>query len=199
MSDIETRLRDLRRATERQVRPSPGLLARIERSLEPRSRLRWPQLIAVAVMAVVVLVIAVIPGSQDDVRVVSRPPTQEEYLEAMNQRCDEYVRETAEAQVIFPTPEAYRLAAENRIAALTLSLERFATIGAPPGAAQLLQQVSTEATSAQVAAQAALAAAQVKDPARAGAAMAEADAAVNRAGDLLADYGAERCRPRRAP
>ena len=72
-------------------------------------------------------------------------------------------------------------------------------IGAPPGAAQLLQQVSTEATSSQVAAQAALAAAQVRDPARAGAAMAEADAAVNRAGDLLADYGAERCRPSRAP
>jgi hypothetical protein len=199
VNDIESRLRDLRRATEHQLRPAPDLLARIERSGAPRTWQRWPQLIAVAALAAVVLVIAVLPGGRDDVRVVSRPPTQAEYLEAMNQRCDEYVLETAEVRVIFPTPEAYRLAAENRIAALARSLERFETIGAPPGAAQLLQQVSAEATSAQVAAQAALEAAQVRDPALAGAAMAEVDAAVNRVGDLLADYGAERCRPSRAP
>jgi hypothetical protein len=199
VSDIESRLRDLRRATERQVRPSPGLLARIERSIEPRSRQRWPQLIAVAAMAVVVLVITTIPGGRDDVRVVSGPPTQEEYLEAMNQRCDEYVRETADSRVIFPTPEAYRLAAENRIAALARTLERIRTIGAPPGADRLLQQVSVEATAAQSAAQAALKAAEVRDSALAAAAMAEVDAAINRAGDLLADYGAERCRPSRAP
>ena len=201
MSDVESRLRELRRATEHQVRPSPDLLRRIESSLEPRAGRRWPQAVALAaaVAVVVVAVASMRVGRDDQQRVLTRPPTRGEYVEAMNQRCQEYVREVDEVQVLFPTPEAYVLAAENRITALDRSLERMRFVGAPPDGSDLLQQVTSGAAVARASAQRALAAAQAGDAVAAGAALAESDASVDQVGNLLADYGADLCRPRRTP
>ena len=199
MNDTERRLQDLRRATDGRVRPSPDLWARIERSATPRVWVRWPQAVALAALVVVALAVATIQPGGDDQRVATAPPTHSEYVAAMNQRCEEYLREAGEVVVVFATPEAYALGAENRIAALTRSLERFRSVGTPVDAPSLLQQLTQEAATALASAQAALDAARGRDTATAAAALTDADAAVNRIGRLLSDYGADRCRPPGAP
>lgn len=199
MTDIERRLQDLRRATDGRVRPSPDLWPRIESSVTPRVWARWPQAVALAAVAVVALAVTTIRPGGDDQRVAAGPPTHSEYVAAMNERCEEYIREAGAVVVVFATPEAYALGAENRIAALTRSLERFQSVGAPVDAPNLLPQLTQEATAALASAQAALEAARGSDTAAAAAALAEADAAVNRIGRLLSEYGADRCRPPGAP
>lgn len=199
MNDTERRLQDLRRATDGRVRPSPDLWARIESSVTPRVWARWPQAVALAAVAVVALAAATIQPGGDDQRVATGPPTHSEYVVAMNQWCEEYIREAGAVVVVFATPEAYALGAENRIVALTRSLERFQSVGTPVDAPSLLQQLTQEATAAVASAQAALEAARGRDTATAAATLAEADAAVNRIGRLLSEYGADRCRPPGAP
>lgn len=199
MKDTERRLQDLRQATHGRVRPSPELWARIESSVTPRVWGRWPQAVALAAIAAVALAVATTRPGGDDQPVAAGPPTYSEYVAAMNQRCEEYIREAGAVVVVFATPEAYTLGAENRIAALARSLERFRSVGTPVDAPSLLQQLTQEATAAQASAQAALEAARGRDTATAAAALAEADAAVTRIGRLLSEYGAERCRPPGAP
>ncbi|MGI8806957.1 MAG: hypothetical protein ACR2KK_03780 [Acidimicrobiales bacterium] len=199
MNDIERRLADLRVATRGHLRPSPDLLRRIESSVEPRMAWRWIPAIALVAASIAILAIVVLPRAQEDVDVASRPPTRAEYVQAMNQRCEEYLAETEQVQVVFPTPEAYALAAENRIAAVTRSLDRIRFVGAPPGAPDLLNQVTREAESAQASAETARAAAQAGDTASAAISLADAESAVNRVGGFLAGYGAERCRPPGTP
>lgn len=200
MTDIDRRLRELRQATDGQLRPPAELLARIEASVEPRPRWRLPVMVA-AVAALVAALVAVtsIQAGRPDQRVAARPPTKAEFVWAMNAGCQEYVLETEAVQVVFPTPEAYALVAENRMSALVHSLDRIRAIGAPRHSDRLVEQVTAEATTAQVATQAALDAARMGQTAPAAAALGEVDAAVNRVGGLLAAYGATSCRPPAGP
>lgn len=199
MNDVDNRLRDLRRATQGRIRPSPELLSRIEASVSPRTWWRWPMAMAIGAMTVIVATVALLQGGTEDEHVASRPPTQAEFGAAMNQRCAEFVAETDSVVLLFATPEAYALAAENRISALTRSLERLQSVGAPAGSPGLLLEVRSQAARAQGHARAALDAAQAGDTARASAELQQFDDAVNGLGTLLADYGAEQCRPREAP
>lgn len=195
MSDVENRLRDLRQATDGQLRPSPDLLARIESSLEPRIWWRWPMALAVAAVAVVVVMLAPTGGREQDQRVASGPPSQADFVASMNQRCAEFVAETEKVVVLFDTPEAYALAAENRIGAISRSVERVRSIGAPAGASGLLEEVEARAAEADARGRAALAAARSGDTAVAAAELDRLDAAVMEIGQLLASHGAETCRP----
>ena len=199
MSDVENRLRDLRQATNGQVRPSSDLLARIESSLEPRMWQRWPMTVAVVAATLAILIIVASQTGARKQHVTSRPPTQAEFVSAMNQSCAEFVAETQEVAVVFPAADAYVLAAENRIQALSRAVERIHSVGSPPEALGLLEDVRQGAAVAEAHARAALESARAGDTAGAAAALGRFDVAVSAIGDLLVKQGAEGCRPARAP
>jgi uncharacterized membrane protein YdfJ with MMPL/SSD domain len=199
VSDVENRLRDLRQATNGQIRPSADLLGRIESSLEPRTWRRWPMTVAVVAATLVILVIVASQSGPRKQHLASRPPTQAEFVSAMNQSCAEFVAETQEVAVVFPAADAYVLAAENRIQALSRSVERIHSVGSPPQAPGLLEEVRQGAAVAEAHARGALESARAGDTAGAAAGLGQFQVAVNAIGDLLAKHGADGCRPAQAP
>lgn len=194
--NVDDRLRDLREATDGQVRPSPELLARIETSIDRPPGRAWSRSIALAgAMAAVVLALVIGLGREDDnQRVASRPPTRAEFVASADLRCEAFAERRDRVQVLFPTPQAYALAADNIVDVLTRAIEDTLTVGAPPDAHDLLGDTLTGLRQALAQAERAQELAAQGDTGGAAAALSEVDAIQARVGNALADYGATHCR-----
>lgn len=192
--NVDDRLCDLREATKGQVRPSPELLSRIEASLDRPAWAGWPRSMALAgAMAAVVLAIGLGRG-EDTQRVASRPPTRAEFVARADQRCQAFAERRDRVQVLFPTPQAYALAADNLVDVLTRAIEDTLTVGAPPDAHDLLDDTLAGLRQALAQAERAKELAAHADTDGAAAALGEVDAIQGRVGNALADYGATQCR-----
>jgi hypothetical protein len=195
MTTVDDRLKDLRRATGEQVVASVDLLGRITGSVERRRPTRWTFGVAFAAALAAVVAVALLGRAPEQrQQVISRPPTNQEFLAAANQRCREYQTQTAPAIVLFPSAPAYALAAENRVAAITRSISQAESLGAPPEAQQLLADAIANLRAGLRLAQEAKERAAASDVEGAGRAFDGAEAAVSRAGNAFADHGAEDCR-----
>src|SRR5947209_116193 len=135
--NVEDRLRDLRRATADQLHPSPRLRHRIEDSIDRPRSMRG--VTALALAAAAVLVVAVLPLRHDaGQRVATRPPTRDEFVAGADQRCLAYTTDHDKVVPTFPTPEAYALAADNRVVIINRAIVDTETLGAPPEARNVL-------------------------------------------------------------
>jgi hypothetical protein len=194
VSGVEERLRDLRRATAERVHPSPALLGRIEASLEPRPPRRWVLRVAVVAVAAAVLAVALVAGQRDrSEHVVSRPPTRQEFIAAANARCRAFTAARDRVTVVFPTPEAYGLAADNLTSAVGQGMADAQSIGAPPEAQSVLADVMSHLRAALDQVQVTKERATARDVDGAAAAYAAANQEIDQAGAAAARYGATDC------
>jgi hypothetical protein len=194
VSSVEERLQDLRRATAERVHPSPALLSRIEASLEPRPPRQWVLRAAVVAVAAAVLVVALVAGHRDrSEHVVSRPPTRQEFIAAANARCREFTAARDRVTVVFPTPEAYGLAADNLAATIQQGTAEAESLGAPPDAAPVLADVLSHLGAALDHVRVTKDRATAGDVDGAAAAYAAANQEIDQAGTAAARYGATDC------
>ena len=194
--NVDERLRDLRATTADRLHPSPGLRRRIEASVDAPRSSRWVMTLAVAAAAVVVLVVALASFRHDGgQRVVTRPPSREEFVAAANQRCLDYTSEHDKVVPVFATPEAFALAADNRIAIIQAAIADAKTVGAAPGANDVLAATLAQLRRGLDLAEQTRQLAAAGDPDGAAAAYQAEEEAVRQAALALADYGAQDCRP----
>lgn len=194
MSGVDERLRDLRRATAERVHASPALLARIEASLEPRAPRRWALRVAVVAAAAAVVAVALLAGHRDrSEHVVSRPPTRQEFIAAANGRCRDFTAARDRVTVVFPTPEAYGLAADNLAAAVQQGSAAAESLGAPADAEPVLADVLSHLRAALDQVQVVKDRATALDVDGAAAAYAAANQEIDQAGAAAARYGATDC------
>ena len=194
MSGVEERLRDLRRATAERVHPSAALLGRIEASLEPRTPRRWVLRVAVVAVAAAVVAVALVAGHRDrSEHVVSRPPTRQEFIAAANARCRAFTAARDRVTVVFATPEAYGLAADNLAAAIQQGTADAESLGAPPDAEPVLADVLSHLHAALYQVQVTKDRATAGDVDGAAAAYAAANQEIDQAGAAAARYGATDC------
>jgi len=198
--NIDDRLRDLRRATGYQVHPSPGLLHRIQASVDAPRPSRWVTTVALTAVAAMVLVIAVLPFRHDGgQRVATRPPTREEFVAAADQRCLAYREQHDRVVPTFPTPEAFAMAADNRIPIIEKAIADAETLGAPPEARAALATALAHLHRGLDLAVQTRQRAGVGDADGAATAFQGEEDAVDQAAAVLADYGARDCRPPQGP
>lgn len=192
MSTVEERLQELRRATAERVRPSPGLLSRIEASLEPRPPRGW--VLRVAAVAAAVVAVVVMTGHRDrSERVVTRPPTRQEFIAAADARCRDFTVARDRVTVVFPTPEAYGLAADNLAAAIHQGAADAESLGAPTDAEPVLADVLSHLRGALDQVEVMKDRASARDVDGAAAAYAAANDQIDQAGAAAARYGATAC------
>ena len=190
MSTVEERLQELRRATAERVRPSPGLFSRIEASLEPRP----PWVLRVAAVAAAVVAVVVMTGHRDrSERVVTRPPTRQEFIAAADARCRDFTAARDRVTVVFPTPEAYGLAADNLAATIQQGAADAESLGAPTDAEPVLADVLSHLRGALDQVQVMKDRASARDVDGAAAAYAAANDQIDQAGAAAARYGATAC------
>lgn len=194
--NVDERLRDLRATTADQLHPSPGLRHRIEVSIDAPRSSRSVMTLAVAAAAVVVLVVALASFRHDGgQRVITRPPSREEFVAAANRRCLNYTSEHDKVVPVFPTPEAFALAAENRIAIIQKAIADARTVGAAPEANDVLTAALAQLRRGLDLAELTKQLAGAGDADGAATAYQAEEEAVRQAALALADYGAQDCRP----
>lgn len=194
MSSVEERVRDLRRATAQRVQPSPTLLSRIEASLEPRPARRWVLRVGVVAVAAAAMAFTLVAGHrQRSEHVVSRPPTRQEFIAAANARCRDFTAARDRVTVVFPTPEAYGIAADNLAAAIQQGAADAESIGAPRDAEPVLADVLSHLNAALAQVQVVKDRATARDVDGAASAYAAANQEIDQAGAAAARYGATDC------
>lgn len=198
--NVDDRLRDLRRATGEQLYPSPRLRRRIEASVDAPRSARRVMTFAVAAAAVVVMAIAVTsPRHDPGKRVVTRPPTRSEFVAGANQRCLAYRTEHDAVVPTFGTPQAFAVAADNRIAIIAKAIDGAQALGASPEAGDVLAAAVADLRRGLDLAEQTRRRAEAGDVEGAAAAFQGEEDAVNQAAAVLAAYGAEDCRPPGGP
>lgn len=193
IEDIDSRLRDLRRATKGRVRPSPDLFAGVIESLDGRTVRRWPRVVA-AVAAVFLAVVALRPQTSGRVDEVSTGPlSRAAFVGAMTSSCQYLIT----AWKPGPRPGIATLEPPYSVLdfhteALAGFLDRIRAIPAPPEAQPLMEEVERDVIAAHAAAQVYVDSFEGPEP------NSQADTdmrdAITRVSAMLVDYGVGECR-----
>lgn len=193
--NVDDRLRDLRKATAAQLEPSPRLQHRIESSIDARRSFRWIVTVGVAAAAVAVVMVTLSSFRHDSgQRVITRPPTREEFITAANRRCVAYTVEHDKNIPAARTPEAFAVAAESRVSLLQTTIVDTETVGADSQARGVLETALSRLRRGLELAEQTQQLALAGDVDGAVVAFRAQENAVNEAAGVLRAYGAEDCR-----
>jgi hypothetical protein len=197
-SGAEDRLRDALNTYRSQVRASPNLWSRIERSMAKQRRAqrrRWVG-VAAAVGAVAAVVTAVVvvngPASGGHANVATSPATIGQFVAQANQACDDFTSGGPNPEVVFSTPRAYTDAADQLTAKVRAWVYQV-DVEVPPAAQAAVDTLVADAGTIAADAGRMRSYAAAGDLKGAAGSLRAADAAITDAGNALAAVGAQEC------